>query len=229
MRQVPERNLKEYLQAEVGQRGAADDGLSVSVIADNITVFSNYTERLSTKSFKYPIDIPLLVGTNTNEGAAVVPYKFPGFETATVLPDELQPLADGFGLNLQCTTLKETRLRTEAGATTYQYLYAGNFTNISPLPWLGAYHTAELPLVFGTYETEGPSTKFERTVSERMQDLYLEFASDPMHGLSKFGWPRAKSQLEKSKLAKLAVDNKVEQVIGVKKLVDECVHNGFAV
>ncbi|CAF3468566.1 hypothetical protein FGSG_03583 [Fusarium graminearum PH-1] len=229
MRHVPERNLKEYLQAEVGQGGAADDGLTVSVIADNITVFSNYTERISGNSAKYPANIPVLIGTNTNEGAAVVPYKFPGFETATELPDQLKPLADGFGLNLQCTTLKETRLRAEAGATTYQYLYAGNFTNISPLPWLGAYHTAELPLVFGTYETEGPSTKFERRMSERMQDLYLEFASDPSHGLEKSGWPRAESQPERSKLVKLAADNKVEQVFSAKKLVDECVQNGFAV
>ncbi|CEI62143.1 hypothetical protein FVEN_g10352 [Fusarium venenatum] len=229
MRQVPERNFKEYLQAEVGQGGAADDGLSISVIADNITVFSNYTERLARNSFKYPTDIPVLIGTNENEGAAVVPYKFPGFETATVLPDQLKPLAEGFRLNLQCTTLKETRLRAEAGATTYQYIYAGNFTNISPLPWLGAYHTAELPLVFGTYETEGPSTKFERMVSKRMQDVYLKFASDPTRGLENDGWPRAVSQLDKSKLVQLAADNKVEQIVGAKQLVDECVENGFAI
>jgi acetylcholinesterase len=229
MRQVAERDLKKYLQAEVGQGGAADDGLSISVIADNVTVFSNYTERISGNPFKYSTDVPILIGTNTNEGAAVVPYKFPGFETATILPDQLKPLADGFRLNLQCTTLKETRLRAGAGAITYQYLYAGNFTNISPLPWLGAYHTAELPLVFGTHEIEGPSTKFERMVSERMQDLYLKFASDPTHGLEKYGWPSAKPQLEKSKLFKLAADNKVEQIVGAKKLVDECVENGFAV
>ncbi|RGP81036.1 hypothetical protein FLONG3_825 [Fusarium longipes] len=229
MRQVPERNLKEYLQAEIGKGGAADDGFSVSVIADNITVFSNYTKRFSRNSPKYPIDIPVLIGTNTDEGTAVVPYNFSGFETATMLPEKYKPIADGFRLNLQCTTLKETRLRVEAGAATYQYLYAGNFTNISPLPWLGAYHTAELPLVFGTYGIEGPSTKFERRVSERMQDLYLAFASDPTHGLEKLGWPKAESQFNRSKLVKLAADNKVEQVDGVEKLVDECIKNGFAI
>jgi hypothetical protein len=66
-------------------------------------------------------------------------------------------------------------------------------------------------------------------MSERMQDLYLEFASDPSHGLEKSGWPRAESQPERSKLVKLAADNKVEQVFSAKKLVDECVQNGFAV
>lgn len=229
MRQVPESELKRYLQAEVGQGGAAADGLSISVIPDNITVFSNYTERLSKGSPKYPVHIPVLIGTNTNEGAAVIPYNFTGYKTATEIPDALKPLAEGFSLNLQCTTLKETRLRAEVGAATYQYLYAGNFTNISPLPWLGAYHTAELPLIFGTYGDEGPSTKFERRVSERMQDLYLRFASDPAHGLDKAGWPVAESKLERSKLVKWAADGKVEQIVGVQNLVNECIKNGFAV
>ena len=229
MRQVPESELKRYLQAGVGQGGAAADGLGVSVIPDNITVFSNYTERLSKNPPKYPVGIPLLIGTNTNEGAAVIPYNFTDYKTATEIPETLKPIADGFGMNLQCTTLKETRLRAQAGASTYQYLYDGNFTNISPLPWLGAYHTAELPLIFGTYGDEGPSTKFERRVSERMQDLYLKFASDPTHGLRKAGWPLAESKLERSKLVKWATNGKVEQIVGVQDLVNECIKNGFAV
>ncbi|KAJ4112467.1 hypothetical protein NW768_011631 [Fusarium equiseti] len=229
MRQVPESELKRYLQAEVGQGGAAADGLSISVIPDNITVFSIYTERLSKSSPKYPVDIPVLIGTNTNEGAAVIPYNFTGYRTATKIPETLKPLAEGFGLNLQCTTLKETRLRAQGGATTYQYLYAGNFTNISPLPWLGAYHTAELPLIFGTYDAEGSSTEFERRVSERMQDSYLKFASNPVHGLEEAGWPVAESKLERSKLVKWAADGKVEQVVGVQTLVNECIKKGFAV
>ncbi|KAG5771825.1 hypothetical protein H9Q72_001760 [Fusarium xylarioides] len=229
MRDVPENKFREYLQAELGQRGAADDGLSFSLIPDNVTAFANYTERITTGSSEFPENIPLLIGTNTNEGAAVIPYNFPGYKTATGIPVSLKPIANGFGLNLQCTTLKENRQRYEAGAKTFQYLYAGNFTNISPLPWLGAYHTAELPLIFGTHDIEGPSTKFERKVSERMQDLYLRFASDPVHGLERDGWPAAQAQLGRSKLVKWAGNGKVEQIIGAKKLIDECTRNGFAV
>ncbi|KAF5623491.1 triacylglycerol lipase V [Fusarium sp. NRRL 25303] len=229
MRGVPEHKLKEYLQAEIGQGGAADDGLSFSLIPDNTTAFTNYTERITTGSSKFPATIPLLIGTNTNEGAAVIPYNFPGYETATEIPANLKPIANGFGLNLQCTTLKENRLRSEAGARTFQYLYAGNFTNVSPLPWLGAYHTAELPLIFGTHGIEGPSAKFERKVSERMQDLYLRFASDPVHGLEKDGWPAAQAQLDRSKLVKWAGNGKVEQIVSAKKLIDECTRNGFDV
>ncbi|KAF4336107.1 triacylglycerol lipase V precursor [Fusarium beomiforme] len=229
MRQVPERKLKEYLQADPGRGGAADDGLGFSLIVDNATVFANYTERITPGSSKFPAEIPLLIGTNTNEGAAVIPYNFPGYETATEIPANLRPIADGFGLNLQCTTLKEIRLRSQAGAKTYQYLYAGNFTNISPLPWLGAYHTAELPLIFGTHDIEGPSTKFERRVSERMQNLYFRFASDPAHGLANAGWPAARAQSGRSKLVEWAGNGKVEQIVNAKRLIDECTKSGFAV
>ncbi|KAF4969075.1 hypothetical protein FSARC_3637 [Fusarium sarcochroum] len=229
MRQVPEYKLRKYLQADVGQRGAADDGLAFSLIADNVTAFANYTDRIKNDSSKYPVDIPLLIGTNADEGTAVIPYNFPGYETATEIPSNLTALAQGFALNLQCTTLKDIRLRSQAGAKTYQYLYAGNFTNVSPLPWLGAYHTAELPLIFGTYGIEGPSTRFERKVSERMQDLYLRFASDPAHGLDEAGWPAADARLDRSKIIEWAKDGKVEQTINAKNLVDECVKNGFAV
>ncbi|KAM0336989.1 hypothetical protein ACHAPQ_003579 [Fusarium lateritium] len=229
MRKVPEDKLKKYLQADIGQGGAADDGISFSLIPDNVTAFANYSRRIGRDPSLYPVNIPILIGTNADEGNAVIPYSFPGYETATKIPKNLEPIADGFALNLQCTTLKEARLRSEAGATTYQYLYAGNFTNISPLPWLGAYHTAELPLIFGTYGIEGPSTKFERSVSERMQDLYVKFASDPVHGLKNAGWPAAQAEPGKSKLVKWAANGKVEQIASVKEMVGECVENGFAV
>ncbi|KAM0350705.1 hypothetical protein ACHAPU_003199 [Fusarium lateritium] len=229
MQKVPEKKLKRYLQADIGQGGAADDGISFSLIADNVTAFTNYTRRIGRDSSLYPADIPILIGTNTDEGAAVIPYQFPGYETATEIPSNLKLMADGFSLNLQCNTLKEIRLRSEAGATTYQYLYAGNFTNISPLPWLGAYHTAELPLVFGTYGIERSSTKFEHKVSERMQDQYVRFASDPVNGLKDVGWPAAQAKLDGSKFVKWAANGTIEQIAGAKKMVEECTKNGFAV
>ncbi|KAM0544807.1 hypothetical protein ACHAPJ_011637 [Fusarium lateritium] len=229
MRQVPEYKLRKYLQADIGQGGAPDDGLAFSLIADNKTAFANYTERIKKGSSEYPTDIPLLIGTNADEGTAVIPYNFPGYETAIEIPSNLTALAQGFALNLQCTTLKDIHLRSEAGAKTYQYLYAGNFPNVSPFAWLGAYHTAELPLIFGTYELEGPSTRLERKVSERMQDLYLKFASDPAHGLEEAGWPAADARLGRSKVIEWAKDGKVEQIINAKNLVGECVKNGFAI
>ncbi len=72
---------------------------------------------------------------------------------------------------------------------TYQYLYNGNFSNISPRPWEGAYHSSELPLIFGTSGiAHSASTDLEVALSHLMQDLYLAFISDPWRGLPAHGW-----------------------------------------
>lgn len=87
-------------------------------------------------------------------------------------------------------TLDFLRNRYAAGATTFRYYYAGNFSNIAPRSWEGAYHSAELPLIFGTHDiARGPSTDFEVALSHRMQDLWLAFMRDPKGGLPAQGWP----------------------------------------
>ncbi|KAH7303505.1 Alpha/Beta hydrolase protein [Stachybotrys elegans] len=229
MRLVPESKLRQFLQALPGEGGASDNNLVFGVPIDNVTTFSGYGDRILEGFPKHSTSIPLITGTLTNEGAAIVPWQFEGTETATEVPATLAAAALGFKLGLQCTTLRDVRLRSEAGATTYHFLYDGNFTNVSPLPWMGAYHTAELPMIMGTHEIQGPSGEFERSVSERMQDVYMEFARDPANGPARAGWPPSVANLETSEVAKWAGDGRVEQVITAKELRDECVENGFEV
>ncbi len=51
-------------------------------------------------------------------------------------------------------------------------------------------------MVTGTYGNfRGEGTPFQRSVSEKMQDLWLAFARDPQHGLQKLGWPAASGGL----------------------------------
>jgi acetylcholinesterase len=67
--------------------------------------------------------------------------------------------------------------------------FVGNFSNISPRWWQGAYHSSDLPLVFGTHGiARGESTPFEVEVSREMQDYFLAFAEDPVRGLPAAGW-----------------------------------------
>jgi len=81
------------------------------------------------------------------------------------------------------------RSRYAVSVPTFRYLYAGNFSNIAPRPWEGAYHSSELPLIFGTSGiAHSPSTDFETALSHQMQDLYLAFISDPLKGLPAQGW-----------------------------------------
>ncbi|KAJ5113627.1 carboxylesterase type B [Penicillium angulare] len=77
--------------------------------------------------------------------------------------------------------------------SSFQCPYRGNFSNISPESGLGAYHTAELPMIFGTSKIYGMDTSFEKAVSQKMQDLWLAFAKDPSGGLAEAGWPKSTS------------------------------------
>lgn len=80
--------------------------------------------------------------------------------------------------------------RLESNRVTHRYYYTGNFTNISPQPWMGAYHESELPMLFGTHMNfRGNSTPFEYAVSHTLQDAYLAFVTDPVDGLNSIGWP----------------------------------------
>ena len=88
----------------------------------------------------------------------------------------------------------EAQIRESLGLTSYRFEYSGNFSNLSPLAFMGAYHSSELPMIFGTYaDVGGEGTHFQKETSEVMQDLWLEFAKDPENGLAKAGWPKYSS------------------------------------
>ena len=54
---------------------------------------------------------------------------------------------------------------------------------------MGAYHSAELPMLFGTHPNfRGPSTPLEYATSHAFQDAYVAFANDPKNGLGSQQW-----------------------------------------
>lgn len=112
----------------------------------------------------------------------------------TSAPNATLELASTLGL--RCGVVAEAQMRASLNLTSYRMVYAGNFSNISPHPWMGAYHSSELPLLFGTYgDFQGAGTAFEKATSEAMQDFYLAFARDPEDGLARAGWPKYSSGL----------------------------------
>ncbi|KAF2009115.1 para-nitrobenzyl esterase [Aaosphaeria arxii CBS 175.79] len=154
-------------------------GISFNPIIDNSTKFSNNTARAYDGKFA---KVPAIAGSTTNEGALFQPYN------RTHGPN--QASANRTTLSLfHCPVVGTTQLRHSVEALTFNYLYGGNFSNISPQWWQGAYHSAELPLLFGTHGiARGTSPRFEVEVSEQMQDFWLAFAEDPVNGLPKLGW-----------------------------------------
>ncbi|KAK0390502.1 hypothetical protein NLU13_0006 [Sarocladium strictum] len=179
--------------------------------ADNVTAFANYTERISKGLIA---NLPMITGSNTNEGAG-----FGTFNASGLSPGQYQT-----GLNaITCPVAREVSNRDKFGQVTYRYLYGGNFSNISPRPWIGATHSAELPLLFGThYEYRGNSTAFEWEVADLMQALWLSFARDPSKRPTDgaFTWP--KYQAESKTLVEFAIDD-VAASLASREVVDsEC-------
>ena len=81
------------------------------------------------------------------------------------------------------------RARVKLNIPTWRYRYFGVFPNLDPLPWLGAYHASEIPLVFGTSALSGANTEAEIELSKYMQTAWAAFARDPEKGLENYGWP----------------------------------------
>ncbi|KAK9414310.1 putative Alpha/Beta hydrolase protein [Seiridium unicorne] len=177
--------------------------ISFTPLADNITCFSNTTDRLANSLVT---KVPWIFGSNANEGAG-----FGTFNDAGVSPSQV---ATGLSV-ITCPVVQEVQAREQFGYTTYRYLYAGNFSNIGPRPWIGATHSAELPLLFGThYEYRGNSTEFEWETSYGMEALWLSFLSnpeqDPTDGAG-VTWPKYSSSA--NTLAEFAADDQWIQFV----------------
>ena len=178
MRDVPSQDITAFLKQRLdnGTRPA----LSFTPVVDNRTSWANHTSRALSGKF---IQKPAIIGTTVNEWAPFLPYN------RTYGPN--QTLADNGTLSVfLCPSVLTTHERWAGGnATTFRYLYGGNFSNIAPRWWEGAYHSSDLPLVHGTHNiARGNSTLLEIEVSKRMQDYWLAFAEDPVNGLPAAGW-----------------------------------------
>ncbi|KAH8886237.1 alpha/beta-hydrolase [Thozetella sp. PMI_491] len=148
-------------------------------VVDERLVFSNYTQRYEMGAYS---SVPAIIGTNQHEVNALIPPT-PGVVLNGTQSDKAT------NATFLCTAAAATQLRQATGRTTYRYRYDGNFPNISPYDFLGAYHAAELPLIFGTAgDYHGVSTLYEDSVSRMMQDMWVEFARDPLNGLRNVGW-----------------------------------------
>ncbi|KAK7914982.1 carboxylesterase [Apiospora marii] len=180
MQEIPALRLQAILQSrreEVPMFGA---------VVDNTTVFANYTERLERGLVA---KVPLITGTTSNEGAAFSEGPFNKSQTTPPPP----PPDDQTG-PFDCSLREELKDRLHYGHTTYRYLFAGNFSNITPRYWLGAMHSSDLPVIFGThYQFRGNSTELEWQTSYAMEEMWVAFAMDPSKDPSTsrgLAWPK---------------------------------------
>ncbi|KAI1851429.1 hypothetical protein JX266_003504 [Neoarthrinium moseri] len=204
----------------VGQYGDNDTepGLFFRPTVDEKVIFANYTERA--KSGFIP-KIPALISTTANEQAS---FAYP--VNNLIAGPANRTALDALTLSsFVCPAFASRNVRALNHLTTYRYQYAGNFTNISPYRWLGAYHAADLPPIMGTYDRHGGSTELEIQLSERMQDYVLAFITDPQNGLSNLGWA-PDDGLSDGTLKRFGADNLVEQTVRSAEVDDPCLGVG---
>lgn len=164
-------------------------------------------------------NVPILIGTNANEGTIFTQVLGLGPDLAPV-EMILGPVAENITNNVTqtileiysghvpeggtalisqiltdffftCTTKSFSTAIKDAGRQpVWRYRYDGAFDNLQIFPHGGAYHSSDVPLVFGTYPLNnevGNVTQTEIELSAYMQRIWAGFARDPFAGP---GWPK---------------------------------------
>jgi carboxylesterase type B len=176
MRQRPAQELIDFINTP----REANTPLSFVPIPDEKIIFANYTDRYHRGLVA---NLPAIIGSTSNEASVLVPYTDINEGPDQVIVDFLTRQ------NFLCPAATTSALRAKHDLPTYRYQFAGNFSNLSPYPWLGAYHAGDLPYFFGTYgDFSAESEEAEERTSEAIQDFLLAFMRDPRRGLGRKGW-----------------------------------------
>ncbi|OJD30335.1 chlorogenic acid esterase precursor [Diplodia corticola] len=217
MREAPASKIANFIAEYQDSTATNKKTLSFSPRADNVVVFGNYTERI--KDSDLVSGLPAVIGFNRNEGAFLADYD------AVAGPDAATVASLGYEY-FYCPATKTSLERDDAGLATHRYYYAGNFSNVSPLWFDGAYHSSELPQIFGTAgDFRGESTTFEEEVGQAMQDAWLAFAKDPKKGLDGVEWPKWKGL--GGDVRQFAVGDVVAQTGDAVTFEEECQRRGL--
>lgn len=209
MRSKPAKDIIDFLTNYT--EAMTTPTLNFIATPDDIVAFANYTDRYAKGLLS---DKPSIFGSNTNEGVIQVP---PSTDPVHMGPN--QTLADMATLGFfQCPAYASALERASAQRKTYLFQYGGNFTDLSPLFWQGAYHMSELPQVFGTRGLyNGAASSFEVETSNTMQDMWLAFAKDPQAADSA-GWVEFGS----GNMVLLGTQDKAVQTVKVADVDKQC-------
>ncbi|KAJ4350606.1 hypothetical protein N0V95_004610 [Ascochyta clinopodiicola] len=205
----------------VGQYGdkATQPPITFSPIVDDKIIFSDYRNRTQEGRFAR---IPVLVGYTANEASSLVPYP-----ANNLTEGPYRPAVTATNLAAWvCPALDIGNARSAFDVPVYRYQYAGQFPNLNPLPWLGAYHSSDIPLIFGTHDllTEfGNSTELEESVSRAMQDHIVALAADPCEGPGRIGWQPTASN---GKIIRFGANGKAVEYVAHVEIEGACIGQG---
>ena len=124
----------------------------------------------------------MLVGNNDNEGG-LWDALFGG-----ALPPEQVAV---FNNLFTCGSASAAAVRFQNSVKSWRYRYYGVWPNLAISEDAGAYHSSEIPQIFGNAARLSgvADTPEENIVGDTMRHAWAEFAKDPDNGLVTLGWP----------------------------------------
>lgn len=208
MRQVPFAMIENF----IGQY--SDNGtkptLSFNVVPDEKIIFSDYPARAALGKVA---KAPIIVSNCANEVSALTTWPVNNLTAGPYEPTVLSGDLSGW----ICPAANTTILRNALDIPVYRYQNAGQYPNLNPFAWLGAYHASDLPMNFGTYgllTNLGNTTDFEIEVSRSMQEHILAFVKDPIAGPPSIGWKALNASAPNGgQLVRFGADGKVVQYV----------------
>ncbi|KAI0388484.1 carboxylesterase [Xylariaceae sp. FL0594] len=204
MQQVPVSLISNF----VGRRGDnhTKPSLFFRPTVDNKIIYKNYTERALGGLIS---KVPSLVSDTSNEQSSLIEYPVNNLSSGPNMTETDEGTLSDF----ICPAFNTSNVRAENNLTTYRYQYVGRYSNITPYTWMGAYHGADIPMIFGSYNQTGGATDVQRRVAEMMQDYVYSFLSDPKDGPRRLGWfPTGSPEAEGSRMVRFGSTNGVQNI-----------------
>ncbi|KAF5625838.1 triacylglycerol lipase V precursor [Fusarium tjaetaba] len=199
MREIPAAKLKDIIE-----RGMLD----FAPLSDDGVTLSNYPRDIRIQSKSKPkimARVPVMLGTTADEARIpqfmditvkdalktlapgisdfqvsllkfLYPIGSPGINNEF---DQVTRIATEIGM--QCPIRYVAEDFAEADIKTWRYIYNASFANTEIFKGSGAYHSAEIPTLFGTFPEKG-ATEFQDKLSREMQKAWGEFIRGPENG-----------------------------------------------
>jgi len=166
---------------------------SFEPVVDGITSFSDPLQRIRSG---LSAEVPFVIGNMQNDGSlfALGVPDLATFLNATfgnlLTPAQVRPFYPGLNDTqviaaairdtvFQCPAQLWSSATVGAGvANVYRYIYGAVFADLQLFPNAGAWHSSELPEVFGTFNRTS-ATAAEATLSHTMQTAIANFVKNP--------------------------------------------------
>ena len=200
IRAVPASKLRETIERLALNFGPVPDG------GVTWTNTPRKNRLASTDQYSLIARVPLLIGSNADEGRIYtvglndteefLRTSFPGGDQEGLI----QGLLDAYPLGapgianeferististesaFQCPVKLVSEESAAVGIKAWRYYFNASFPNTQLFDGSGAYHSAEVREVFGTYPQKG-ATRFQVEVSKAMQKAWAKFAKEPKCG-----------------------------------------------